>query len=148
MLYMEHALREMADGTLADICKEWLTTRGVYTSVHDLITRILQFDVDGDMINMLDDDDVYAAAEATIKQYDIVPLYYEGLKAKPEQLSPEAFAHGLKRAHDFSGIGEISNSLTKLWNKDSTPDIVAASWICAKNNYVIDAKVERLVALI
>lgn len=44
MLYMEHALREMADGTLADICKEWLTTRGVYTSVHDLITRILQFD--------------------------------------------------------------------------------------------------------
>lgn len=40
-LYMEHAIRK--------VCKdpavyEWLQTDGIYTSIHDLISRILQFD--------------------------------------------------------------------------------------------------------
>lgn len=43
-LYMEHAIRNMAEGSLADICREWFTTKGVYTSCHDMISRILQFD--------------------------------------------------------------------------------------------------------
>lgn len=45
---------------------------------------------------------------------------------------------GLKRAHDFSGIGMVSNSLTKVWNRD-VPDREAAAWLCYYNNLVIDA---------
>ena len=45
---------------------------------------------------------------------------------------------GLKRAHDFSGIGMVSNSLTKVWNRDD-PDWEAAAWLCYYNNLVIDA---------
>lgn len=46
--------------------------------------------------------------------------------------------NGLKRAHEYSGIGQISNALTKLWNRDN-PDWDAAAWLCYYNNLVIDA---------
>lgn len=45
---------------------------------------------------------------------------------------------GLKRAHDYSGIGQISNSLTKLWNSGN-PDYTAAAMLCMYNNLTIDA---------
>ena len=44
-LYMEHAIRKI---THDPQIYEWFYTGGVYTSCHDLISRILQFDVDGD----------------------------------------------------------------------------------------------------
>ena len=45
LLYMEHAVRKIVkDPAIYD----WFYTGGVYTSCHDLISRILQFDVDGD----------------------------------------------------------------------------------------------------
>lgn len=44
----------------------------------------------------------------------------------------------MKRAHEFSGIGQVSNSLTKLWNRPN-PDREVAAWLCYYNNQVIDA---------
>lgn len=43
-LYRDHALRKF---NKSRECLKWFTTNGIYTSVHDLITRILQLDVDG-----------------------------------------------------------------------------------------------------
>lgn len=69
---------------------------------------------------------------------DVVPLFYDANKAPPEIITRETLFNGLKRAHDYSGIGQVSNSLTKLWNKPD-PDIDAAKLLTMYNNYVIDA---------
>lgn len=67
---------------------------------------------------------------------DVVPLFYDANKAPPEIITRETLFNGLKRAHDYSGIGQVSNSLTKLWNKPD-PDIDAAKLLTMYNNYVI-----------
>lgn len=59
-------------------------------------------------------------------------------KAGSQPVTNEEFYNGLKRAHDYSGIGQISNSLTKLWNRDN-PDYIAAGLLCFVNNLTIDA---------
>jgi len=40
-LYMEHAVRKCAHDA---VLSKWFTTNGIYTSCHDLISRVLQFD--------------------------------------------------------------------------------------------------------
>lgn len=65
-----------------------------------------------------------------------MPLFYDLGKASAEPLSYEALLDGLKRAHEFSGIGQVSNSLTKLWNRPN-PDREVAAWLCYYNNQVI-----------
>lgn len=81
---------------------------------------------------------IVAAAERNIKMFQVIPLFYDANKAGAEIISRESMFRGLKRAHDFSGIGMVSNALTKLWNRDS-PDREAAAWLCYYNNLVIDA---------
>lgn len=132
---MEHAVRSINHDPNV---YGWLTTKGVYTSCHDLISRILQFDVDGDQLNVVVEPVIVEAAKRNIEKYNIIPLFYDANKAASEQLSPETIFGGLKRAHDFSGIGQVSNALTKLWNRDH-PDREAAAWLCFYNNQVIDA---------
>jgi len=134
-LYMEHAVRTISHDP---VVYEWFYTGGVYTSCHDLISRILQFDVDGDQLNVVVDPIIVAAAERNIEKYQVIPLFYDANKAAAELISRESMFHGLKRAHDFSGIGMVSNALTKVWNRDH-PDREAAAWLCYYNNLVIDA---------
>lgn len=134
-LYMEHAVRKVVkDPSIY----EWFNTNGVYTSCHDLISRILQFDCDGDQLNCIAEELLVSIAERNIKEFDVVPLFYDANKAPAKELSLEEMFNGLKRAHDFSGIGQVSNSLTKLWNKEN-PDRDAAAWLTMYNNLVIDA---------
>lgn len=134
-LYCEHAIRTITHDR--NIYK-WFYTDGIYTSCHDLISRILQFDVDGDMLNVVTDPVILTVAERNLKEFDVIPLFYDANKAPSEICSRETEFEALKRAHDFSNIGEISNNLTKLWNKDH-PDRLAAALLCYKNNLVIDA---------
>lgn len=84
---------------------------------------------------MTDDETIITVARRMIEKYDIVPLYYNSFKAAPEMMSRETMYNGLKRAHDYSGIGEISNMLTRLWNKDD-PDFESAADITFYNNQV------------
>ena len=134
-LYMEHAVRRVChDPKVYD----WFITDGIYTSCKDLVSRILQFDCDGDMLDVVADDLFIEIAERNIEKYEIIPLFYDANKAPSEMLSREILFRGLKRAHDYSGIGQVSNSLTKLWNRDH-PDLTAAAWLCFYNNQVIDA---------
>ena len=64
-------------------------------------------------------------------------MFYDANKAAPEMISKEAQFHGLKRAHMFSNIGEISNMLTRLWNRNN-PDRTAAALLTYLNNLRID----------
>ena len=79
---------------------------------------------------------IVSAAERNLEQLDIVPLFYDANKAPPEIISWETLYIGLKRAHDYSGIGQVSNSITKLWNKPN-PNVNAAKLLTMFNNYVI-----------
>ena len=139
-LAMEHGLRH--------VCQEqevydWFYTNGIYTSLHDLISRLLQLDWDGDQLNVVADPLFVEVAERNIKRFDVVPLFYDANKADPEIIDNEAMFRALKRAHDYSAgeitsIGEISNMLTRVWNKDN-PDRDVANLLCMFNNLVIDA---------
>ena len=134
-LYMEWVIRKIRhDQNIYD----WFYTDGIYTSCHDLISKVLQFDVDGDQLNVIADPLLIEITKRNLAKYDIVPLLYEMGKAKSKEVNKEEFFNGLKRAHEFSGIGQVSNSLTKLWNKDE-PDRGAAAMLCFYNNLVIDA---------
>lgn len=134
-LYMEHAIRTVIDD---DSVYEWLDQDVVYTSCHDLTSRILQFDWDGDHLNMVSDKTIIDCAKRTIKELDIVPLFYDAQSAPKEQISFETMYDGIIRAHLNSGIGQVSNSLTKIWNRGNV-SIDAAAFITAFNNWVIDA---------
>lgn len=134
-LYMEWTVRNVVhDQSIYD----WFYTDGIYTSCHDLISKVLQFDVDGDQLNVVADPLLISIAERNLEKFDVVPLLYEMGKAGSKPVTKEEFFNGLKRAHDFSGIGQVSNALTKLWNKDE-PDREAAALLCFYNNLVIDA---------
>ena len=133
-LFNEHALRTVVHDS--DIAT-WFYTNGVYTSCHDLISRILQFDVDGDQLNVVSDPILIRNAKRNLEKYDIVPLFYDATKAPPELISAESLFHGVKRAHDYSGIGQISNALTRLWNRPD-PDLRSAALLCYFNNLTID----------
>ena len=141
-LYFEHNIRKVCRDPAV---YEWFPTNAIVTGCKDLISRVLQFDVDGDQLNVTDDETVISVAQRMIEKYDIVPLYYNSFKAAPEMMSRTTMFNGLKRAHDYSGIGEISNMLTRLWNKDH-PDFESAADITLYNNQVIDgAKTAKII---
>lgn len=129
-LYLEHALRKVCHRPEV---YEWFYTKGIYTSCKDLVSRILQFDCDGDQLNVIVDPIIVSVAERNVEKFNIVPLFYDANKAAAEQVNRETMFNGLKRAHDFSGIGQVSNALTKLWNRNE-PDLEAAAWLCMYNN--------------
>lgn len=132
-LYVEHAIRKVSHDSEV---YRWFTTNGIYTSCHDLITRILQLDVDGDQLNVTDDPNIINAAKRTIEKYNIVPLFYDAIKAKAEIITRDTLFNGLRRAYEMGNIGTVSNGLTKIWNKDN-PDIIAAACMVKYNNFVI-----------
>ena len=139
-LYCEHALQTISHDPEV---YRWFTTNGIYTSCLSMVSRILQFDCDGDQLNVVVDPLFVSIAERNIQKYNVIPLFYDANKAAPEIVSQESLYNGLKRAHDYSSggitsIGEISNMLTRLWNRDK-PDRVAAAWLTMFNNLAIDA---------
>lgn len=89
--------------------------------------------MDGDQVNVVVDRIIVEAAERNVKELNIIPLFYDANKAPPEILSKETLFRGLKRAHEYSNIGEISNMLTRLWNRNK-PDIHSAALLTYLNN--------------
>lgn len=134
-LYMEHAVRKVVKDPEV---YRWLISNGIYTSCHDLISRILQFDCDGDALNCVSEPIIVNIAKRNIQEYNIVPLFYDAQKAPSAPISMNEMYHSILRAHDYSGIGQVSNNLCKLWNQEE-PDQLAAAWLTYYNNLVIDA---------
>lgn len=139
-LAMEHGVRNIVQNQNV---YNWFCTNGLYSSLHDLLSHLLQMDWDGDQLNVVADPLFVEIAERNIKKYDVVPLFYNMDKAPAETITNESMFNALKRAHDYSAgeitsIGEISNMLTRLWNKES-PDRDVANLLTMFNNLVIDA---------
>lgn len=148
-LYREHAVRKnMACNDFKEKQKKlrmWFTTDAVYTSCHDLISKILMFDVDGDVSLVVSDKTIISVAKRNMES--IVPLYYNMKKALPSILNSESIYNGLSSAFTGSNIGLYSNSITKIWNNDvfvsgteeekkEAMDIIKI--LCMENNFKID----------
>lgn len=148
-LYKEHAIRRNVAydsyGDRKEKIREWFCTNAVYTSTHDFISKILQFDVDGDKSLVVADSDFIRVAERNMQ--GIVPLYYNMAKAKPTELNNENIYKGLNDAFVGGNIGLYSNDISKIWNNDVFIDgtdeeknhaIDCVKRLCCQNNFVID----------
>ncbi len=148
-LYKEHAIRfNVANNTYGERSnkiREWLITNAVYTSTHDLISKILQFDVDGDKSLVVADRNFVKIAEKNMN--GIVPLYYNMGKAQPVELNNKNIYEGLSAAFTGGNIGVYSNNISKIWNHDIFVNgsdeerqqaIDCVKRLCCQNNFVID----------
>lgn len=148
-LYKEHAIRSnVANNKYGDRVtkiRKWFTTNAIYTSTYDLISKILQFDVDGDKSLVVADPNFVRIAKRNME--GIVPLYYNMQKAKPKLLTNENIYEGLSAAFTGGNIGIYSNNISKIWNSDVFIDGTDAEKehatncvkrLCCQNNFVID----------
>jgi hypothetical protein len=148
-LYREHAVRINAacnkNKERQEAIRKWFTTDAIYTSCHDLISKILQFDVDGDKSLVVADDTIVPIAERNMQ--GIVPLYYNMKKASPVQLNSQTIYDGLNAAFVGGNIGIYSNNISKIWNSDvfingteeeKKEAIDLIKLLCMENNFVID----------
>ena len=148
-LYKEHAVRFNVANKVyeerAGKIREWFTTDGIYTSTHDLISKILMFDCDGDKSLVVADPLFVSIAERNMN--GIVPLYYNMRKAQPTELNPKNIYAGLNAAFVGGNIGVYSNDISKIWNHDvfvngseeeKQQAITCVKQLCCQNNFVID----------
>lgn len=150
-LFMEHAIRDNVAcreyGERQIRIREWFCTDAVYTSCKDMISKILQFDVDGDKSLVVADKTLIKVAERNLNRFDIVPLYYNMRKAEPVHLDNAAIYNGLNAAFVGGNIGIYSNNISKIWNsevfisgtdeeKKQAIDVIRL--LCMENNFVID----------
>ncbi|MFC0903838.1 hypothetical protein ACFHWD_03920 [Clostridium sp. MT-14] len=137
-LYMEHAVRK---NIVNEKISEWFTTNALYTSCHDLISKILMFDVDGDKSLVCADSTIIEVAKRNIENNNIVPLYYDMKKAEPTKINSNTIYKGLISAYKGGNIGMISNNITKIWNSndgDLEEKLKVIKWLCMENNFTID----------
>ncbi len=134
-LYREWAVR---NNVFSDNIKKWFTTRALYASCHDLISKILQYDCDGDKSLIVSEPLLIDIAKRHMT--DIVPLYYEMKKAEPTQLNGINIYSGLEAAFTGGNIGVISNDISKIWNSENINNktLECIKYLCAENNFVID----------
>ena len=148
-LYREHAVRTNVacnkNKEKQEEIRKWFGTDAIYTSCHDLISKILQFDVDGDKSLVVADDTIVPVAERNME--NIVPLYYNMKKASPVILNNKSIYDGLNAAFVGGNIGIYSNNISKIWNsevfingshEDKQHAINLIKLLCMENNFVID----------
>lgn len=132
-----HLYREL--GTRVNVnnknTKKWFITDGCYTSCHDLLTKLLQNDNDGDKYLVIADETYYNIAKRNMK--GIVPLYYEMHKAKPQQINNDTLYTALTEGYKYGNVGQYSNKITVMFNEDKV-DLNAIKILTALNNFYID----------
>lgn len=121
-----------------EIDKWFGMTKCIYTSCHDLVTRYVMADVDGDKLLVIKDKLLTKIAKRNMQ--GIVPLAYNLKKAKAELLSGESMYRGMALAYTGGNIGPISNNITKVWNSGEIGEeqLNVVKWLTYTNNQVID----------
>lgn len=132
-LYREHGIRI---NQITAERRRWFKTAALYTSCHDLISKLLQFDCDGDKSLVCADPVLVAAAKRHMQ--GIVPLYYNMKKAGAAPITPEAVFQGMSAAYTGGNIGKISNDITKIWNRSEADMLDQIKLLCMENNFTID----------
>jgi len=97
--------------------EKWFCTDGIYTSCHDLISKLLQFDNDGDRALVVAEKSIIDVARRNME--GVVPLFYKMGKADAQEINDKNIYESLKLAFRYGNIGMYSNKLTKLWNTDN-----------------------------
>lgn len=133
-LYMEHCVRT---NKVEIKQSEWFITKALYTSCKDVISKILQFDVDGDKSLVCADKNIVSIAKRNIEKFNIVPLYYNMKKAGSMKVDRETIYKGMIAAYKGGNIGIYSNDITKIWNSGNV-DLDVIKLLCMENNFVID----------
>jgi arsenate reductase-like glutaredoxin family protein len=132
-LFKEHCLET---NVTDEEKKKWFITNGIYTSTHSLISKVLQFDNDGDKALVVSNSKFVEVAERNMK--GVLPLYYEMGVAKKEIVNADSIYTSLTSAFK-ANIGEVSNKITKVFNSgDKEPNLDVVKWLCMENNFVID----------
>ena len=126
----EHGIRQLEK---SDECKRWFSGLDTVISTHDLLTKTIQCDVDGDEALITPDKNFI-----TLLDRSKLPLYYEMKKASPQEVDNDNIYSCLTRSFDQSVIGEISNCLTKYLNMAEKIDINFVRVLTAYNNFCID----------
>lgn len=132
-----HLYREL--GTRINVInketKKWFITDGCYTSSHDLITKLLQNDNDGDKYLVIADEMYFNIARRNMR--GIVPLYYEMAKAKPQLINADSLYNALTEGYKYGNVGQYSNKITVMFNQ-SKIDLNAIKILTCLNNFYID----------
>lgn len=123
-----------------DDTKKWYKSNGVYTSCHSLYSLVLMCDWDGDSVMLYKNPVLINVAKRIREKHDIVPLYYELKKAKDDFISNDTLYQGMIDAYSGGNIGEVSNSICKIWNNGEIgeDELRAINYLTLWNNVVID----------
>lgn len=131
-LYREHAIR---NNVTDEEKKKWFVTNALYVSSHDLISKLIMNDWDGDKSLVCAEPTIIEVGERNME--DIVPLHYNMKKAPSIQISNAIIFNGLKLAYTGGNIGIKSNDITKIWNSEEI-NLDAIKLLCMENNFTID----------
>ncbi|MGP7815535.1 hypothetical protein ACTXGU_00075 [Niallia sp. 01092] len=132
--YREHCVKT---NVLNESTEKWFITKDVYTSVHDPISKILMFDVDGDDSLIVSNELFAKIAKEHMK--DIRPLKYKLAVADAEEINNPNMYAKLKSAYS-KNIGTLAFSIAKVWNQ---PDVdkdklKIIAQLCFESNATID----------
>ena len=126
----EHGIRMLEK---SDECKKWFHGLDTIISTHDLLTKILQCDADGDEMLLTPDKSFIDLVDKSK-----LPLYYEMKKSDPSEVNKKNIFDCLMRSFKNEKIGDISNAITKHINLAYEVDIGFIRFMTAYNNFCID----------
>lgn len=140
-LYNEHTVRKLSHD---EKCKEWFQYCGqnIIYSVHDLVPLSVQGDVDGDQLSIIPLTNETKAYFECIEPHYI--LYYRMFKAPAQLITNNNIYHtlvlGYSNNEQGHSIGDISNSISKLWNSDkfNYDKLKMIKMLTMYNNFTID----------
>lgn len=131
-LYVEHGIRNLVKNDVLAKCKEWFNDYDTIVSSHDLLCRLLMFDVDGDEILLTPNKTLIECVPD-----DIVPLYYIPFEPVKTMVTSDAVYTAIVSCMENTQIGDISNVMTKNYNNPDT-DMDFNKIMCCYNNLSID----------
>lgn len=141
-LYVEHGIRNLVKDDILERCKEWFNDLDTVVSSHDLLCRLLMFDVDGDEILLTPNKTIIECVPD-----DIVPLYYIPFDPVKSEINNDAIYQAIVSCMENTQIGDISNVMTKNYNNPDT-DMEFNKIMCCYNNLSIDyPKTQDIVKL-
>lgn len=141
-LYVEHGIRNLVKDDILERCKEWFNDLDTVVSSHDLLCRLLMFDVDGDEILLTPNKTIIECVPD-----DIMPLYYVPFEPVKSAINNDTIYQAIVSCMENTQIGDISNVMTKNYNNPDT-DMEFNKVMCCYNNLSIDyPKTQDIVKL-
>lgn len=131
-LYVEHGICNLVKDDILERCKEWFNDYDTVVSSHDLLCRLLMFDVDGDEILLTPNKTIIECVPD-----DIVPLYYIPFDPVKLEINNDVIYQAVVSCMENTQIGDISNVMTKNYNNPDT-DMEFNKIMCCYNNLSID----------